>query len=383
MILHVIPNHRFISQFSPTFELAFPSGNRWFIIGDGEQLIKEDSSIFNNIEGDDFWGEFKKRLACKVDLICLHGLNSYNVRLGLRLVDEGYKVLPFLWAGEYSDLLSMNPLDPYMRETKEYLLEKKTFSRALYSRVVDATDGRIAIFKESVFGGGAVRQRQISLLNKVQYFVTPVTDEGEIIIKRNRLLSRTLYVPYSWVEAEVFDDSISTDSCDIQVGHSAWPLNNHFDAFSFVKDNSFSGGKVCCPLAYGDQVYLDTVEQRGRDFFGSNFTSQRGFIPRLDYFRGLKNVAIYIAAQRVQFGLGNVRNMVAMGKRVVMPKENPIFSHLKQVGIEVSAFDASMPLPEPLSSSSAHENKEVAVKYWSRDSVIREIQESIEKAIQD
>lgn len=382
MILHIIPNHRFIHAFTERFELALPRENRWFAIRDGNQPAKEDSPIINNIEGDDFWVEFKKQLTCKADLICLHSLNGYNVRLGLRLVDEGYKVLPFLWAGEYPELLSLNPLHPYMRETKKYILGRQSVSRALYHRILDASDGRMAIFRAMVSGRESTRRLQITLLNQVKHFVTPVSEEGKIIIKKNRLSSRVLSVPYGWIQDEILNQEISSDCNEIQVGHSAWPMNNHLDVFALLKRHCPMESKICCPLAYGDSVYLDFVKKQGHMNFGANFISPKDFIPQLDYFRSLGNVATYIAAQRVQFGLGNVRNMVAMGKRVVLPKENPIFSYLKKMGVNVSVFGHSINLSEPLSAESAHTNKEIAMKYWSREPRLREIQENIKTAIQ-
>ena len=187
MIVHIIPNHRFISAISERFEVVFPDENLWFVINNDKVTVTADSELIRNIDKKVFWGEFKKRLGRKADLICVHCLDGNNTRIAQELVNEGYQVLPFLWAGEYANLLSENPLEPYLPKTKKYVLGQQSVARSFYYRLLDASGGRLAWVKAILRGANALKSEQIRLLNEVPYFVTPVKEEAEIIIRKNRL----------------------------------------------------------------------------------------------------------------------------------------------------------------------------------------------------
>ena len=163
MIVHVVPNHRFVGSFPGRFEAAFPNDNLWFVIDNSDAPVCADSKLVRNIAKDAFWTQFRKHLSSQADLVCVHCLDGDNTRIALELVDEGYKVLPFLWAGEYTSLLSENPLQPYLPRTKGYVLGRQTIAKSLYYRLLDVSGGRLAWVKASLSGENKLKLQRLQM----------------------------------------------------------------------------------------------------------------------------------------------------------------------------------------------------------------------------
>lgn len=123
----------------------------------------------------------------------------------------------------------------------------------------------------------------------------------------------------------------------VMVGNSATAENNHLQAFELLRKFSDHNFTLYCPLSYGDSEYASKVIEAGRSIFSNNFVPLTDYMQLENYLIFLRKVDIAIFMNDRQQALGNILQLLAMGKKLYM---KPMVSHteyLKQLG--VTLFD--------------------------------------------
>ena len=129
----------------------------------------------------------------------------------------------------------------------------------------------------------------------------------------------------------------------VLVGHNAYPFNNHVASINmlarFLEDPKATKLEFCMPLNYGktnlsDNVgYADAIKQYASTLKVPFHVS---FLDRLltanEYTRYLTSIDIAVFNAERQSGLGNILQLLYMGKKIYMTKKNPLFPFLRGKG---------------------------------------------------
>lgn len=129
----------------------------------------------------------------------------------------------------------------------------------------------------------------------------------------------------------------------IQVGHNAFPFNEHAKALTALEHYKENNILITMPMSYGNDYgenaqegYEKDTEQLGKNLFGpEKIRVLKGLLPLRKYneFLGAVDVAILCAPR--QNALGNIIPLLYMGKKIFLSKDNPLFSFFRKIGFEI------------------------------------------------
>jgi hypothetical protein len=99
---------------------------------------------------------------------------------------------------------------------------------------------------------------------------------------------------------------------------------------------------VYSPLSYGKNRYSDTVEKSGRAIFGNDFYPVRDFMPYNEYLDFLYRKDVAVFNHKRQQALGNIVNLLGMGKIVFLRKDIATWDYMGELGLKVfDVYDIS------------------------------------------
>lgn len=128
----------------------------------------------------------------------------------------------------------------------------------------------------------------------------------------------------------------------VMIGSSALPRNNHLHVFKKLEVLRDVNSNVVfvLPLSYGDQQYAENVYRNAVDLFGSdNVEAHFDLMPIEDYLDLLSTIDIAIFNHKDQQGMGNIRNLLALGCIIYLNRESASFEYLKMLGFDVFSYE--------------------------------------------
>jgi dTDP-N-acetylfucosamine:lipid II N-acetylfucosaminyltransferase len=177
-------------------------------------------------------------------------------------------------------------------------------------------------------------------VKKIDYVAPVLKSEMNLLHKVN---SKLKYLPFSYDSVNNFSsgiDSINENlKCNILVGNSATPTNNHLEVFLKLSKLNLNGRKIIVPLSYGDNDYRDFILKKGKEILGSNFLPILDFIPLKEYNQILQSCSVAIFNHIRQQALGNLMVMVAIGAKVFVNKKSLVYSEFLEVGLNILNTD--------------------------------------------
>ena len=128
-------------------------------------------------------------------------------------------------------------------------------------------------------------------------------------------------------------------SVNILVGNSASLSNNHLEVFEQLKRYKNENIKIYSPLSYGKVSQRKMVIERGREIFGEKFVPIVDLMPLDEYLAFLSEIDIAIFNHKRQQAMGNIINLLGLGKKVYMREEVTSFQFLTDLGIKIFTND--------------------------------------------
>lgn len=134
------------------------------------------------------------------------------------------------------------------------------------------------------------------------------------------------------------------DGClRIQVGHNAFPFNRHVEVVDMLTRFRTENIKVTFPVAYGDSSYiLGTNYVAALESYCKMYLDtpdmvafQTKMLPHDEYKRQLASMDIAILNAGRHNGLGNILQLLYLGKKVFLAADNPLRPYLQEKGFEV------------------------------------------------
>lgn len=354
--LHVVPDEKFIDGARQLFEEAAPTHHDYLILSQTNEL--RFIRTFAPLRLDLTSAASSRALSTlsNYDAVFVHYLNA-SARL---LVDSAPASTSFIWIGWGGDYyhLICDRGELIMPETKA-LLANLT-SNLMFAKSANAAKQ----FLKNAWRGICNpfwALRQLTLLRRLHH-IGPNRPGEQALLTRFKLFAPVLAEDYeaikdgtidfqanfvSWNYPSIASDpqpiTSLVDGCNILLGNSATPENNHVDTFDLIQEEVGMERKIICPLSYGISTYGDAVESMGYERFGERFRPLRQFMTPDAYTSTLNTCSVVAMNHIRQQALGNILLMLWLGSKVFINHRSPIMSAMEKLGIQV--FDVRL-LPE-------------------------------------
>ena len=162
-----------------------------------------------------------------------------------------------------------------------------------------------------------------SLIKKVDIFIT--TGDYEVLQKRYKLKTgaKQMEAQYTYKLLKVINKE-KNEKTNVMVGHSATETCRHIDTFQILK--KYAGKiKVYCPLSYPqNDTYINKVSAIGKNIFGDDFIAMTNFMKYEEYVDFLNSMDIGVFNNNRQQGMGNITNLLYLGKKLYLSEDNTI-----------------------------------------------------------
>lgn len=311
-ITHIVPFHPVFNSMSHFWLESFPCYETEINIMKPQFETAVYEASHSNIKIVEF--SSRKDLAEVIiekvrsaDLVVFHSL-FFDPIVKVRLIYAGiykymYKLTWIEWGFDlyYKDLSSIkNRLQSTLRRMSVRLFD----SRIPYFVAIHPCD--IASYKK-IIGGNALLQ--FAPYTSTQGLPSYVIDHTKVSMKNKRERNSPII---------------------IQVGHRADHIIDHFDTLKSLLRFKDENILLYVPLSYGDKSYAIAVEEYAKKEFGDKVFCQMETIPYDEYVKHLKDVDIFILNSERQIALGNLNPMIAMGKKIVLPKNSVMYNYFNE-----------------------------------------------------
>lgn len=349
----------------------FDMNNHLFIVGFKD--VYEQNKQYNNVILDEEVCNKPKafnKYAKKCNFIFLH---SYFSNKRMLLINPRYlkKIIWIEWGHDlyikhhFSKKLSFKEkiLGFPRRTGKRVLIKLKTFQ------------------KKHFFGIGLGPKYDIIEVKKIykdklKVFMTPYG-----YIKNNKRDLEKVIKQYN---------NVPKDYVKVMVGHSAYEYSNHIEILHSLEKYKNEKIIISLVLAYGDMNYAEKVKKEAIRIFG---TDKVEIIDKLmdkkEYIKHLCSVDIAIITYKTQAGMGNLYNLLYLGKKIFLSENSYIKLITKLESIEtynyedIYSMDFDMfakPVNNPqrgMECSSFKEDERNYITQWK--STIDELEEYIKR----
>ena len=363
MILHLVPDEKFIDFAYDEFEKIVPGENRFLAISDqigetfkyikSEQIGKISTEEANTKRFMDSLNEY--------ECVVLH-MFSMHERVKIRIVLEAQPGTKFVWLGWGGDFYH------YISGSHESLFLKKT--RKLWKQKNQKT--RFKNLIKSLLGH---KKNHLRAIERVRYFAPVIPTEYDLL-KSVLPQLKAEFAPFSYSN---LDDMLrglehhKIESQNILIGNSASYENNHLEVFDLLEKLDIGKRKIIVPLSYGIPDYRDLVRRQGEQMFEEHFFPLIDFMPKDKYHETIASCSIVIMNHLRQQAMGNIITMMYLGAKIFLNPKNPTFDFFKNEGAYVFSIEAlSSNLSggfDLLSVEQIVENRKILEKHWSAKAV--------------
>lgn len=297
MILHLFPAEKFTTDYINRTNRLFGQGEHVFIVyGDNKAEYR-----LNEIDK-------------KARVILTKTISS----MGKKFETEANKCSKIILHSLFLKMVDLFFLDNYLKSHK-LGIAWNIWGKDLYEDYEKSKTIK-AILLVKPFLKEKIRK---SLVKKIDIFIT--TGDYEILKKCYELKSSAvaLGAQYTYNLLKCIETN-KNDKVRIMVGHSATATCRHKETFEML--SKYSGKiEVFCPLSYpNNQEYIKSVTDLGKRYFNDDFYPMTDFMRYEEYVEFLNTVDIGIFNNSRQQGMGNITNLLYLGKKVYLSSDNTI-----------------------------------------------------------
>jgi len=268
----------------------------------------------------------------KLDKVIFHPYN-YSCYPFLQLLLKKFpkiKVYWALWSSELYELphLSIRHFQPF---SKNYVEKQRT----LFQKIKDfPMIGKLVL--EFTHLTGIKKNYMNDLSNSFQQidFFCSFLPSDFSSFQDITLNKKAKHVPFAYFSLEHILPGLNDFNSrgnKIMIGHSSSPAGNHYEIIELLSklNKNFS---IFLPLAYGDMIYGNQIENEARKRFNS-LDVQRNKLELSAYYQKLTEVGWAIINVKVQQGLGNIIALIWMGVKVFLDEDSSTYKDFKAWGI--------------------------------------------------
>jgi hypothetical protein len=345
--LHLVPDEKFIDDAYAIFEEIAPGTHDYLLLSADTPLryIRD----FRPIQLDPRRALRPRVLGVLPDyeVVFVHFLNP----AARQLVDAAPEGTRFVWIGWGADyyhlirergqlllpetrerfariVLGKSPLDRVRRAAR-------MLPRALKHPVRTAAQMQSQL---RLSGIDANQPGEPRLLNRVSYFAPVLREDYDAIKSANPGFHPEFLQWNYWTAGMDLLGAApieSSSACNILLGNSATPENNHLEAMRLIADAAGHDRKIICPLSYGIPAYASMISSEGKQLFGDRFMPLLDFMATAPYLEMLRSCSVAAMNHLRQQAMGNIIMMLWLGARVFLNHENPINKAMASLGVDM------------------------------------------------
>lgn len=126
-----------------------------------------------------------------------------------------------------------------------------------------------------------------------------------------------------------------TVDLNILVGHNGFMFNNHINTLKILNKFKFDNIRLFLPISYGNNPlygkvsYVEALVSFVNFRYSNKVTLLRKLLPNDEYTQFLSKIDVAIFNSSRQNGLGNILQLLYMGKKVYLSKSSPLYDYFK------------------------------------------------------
>lgn len=156
----------------------------------------------------------------------------------------------------------------------------------------------------------------------------------------------------------------------ILIGASALKGNRHFETIDLLANAAFDGElEYIIPLSYGDREYAEQVIAYANSKLPGKVKPLTDFMSIDEYTKLLSTIHIAFFMHTGQQGMGNIRNLLALGANVYMNRESISYTYFSELNFKV--FDIHT-VTKITFESDMGANIELARELFSREKLLQD-----------
>lgn len=309
MIVHIIFRDKFTSGYINFMEMVMPEYQHVYMLSSAGfklKLVEDANIIYIRQLSDWYKNKALKRSLIQADKIIISGVFGTETGLTLFYPQLLKKTYLHFWGNDFYRLR-----DPEEGLKKKIIERIKKYCirhcRAWINLIPGDYDELVKI-----------------ICKEKKHFVAPMPGDPRKKADFDRIIAET--VPH--------------EGCRIIVGNSATETNRHFEVFEMLAHLKDEDIEIICPLSYGDKEYGQKVIEKGKEIFGDKFRALTDYMNIDDYRKLLATCDVGVFNNDRQQGMGNIRMLLAMGKKVFMRTNTSMWESFIDRGYK--AFDINI-----------------------------------------
>lgn len=259
---------------------------------------------------------------------------------------------------------------------------KISMLQPLTSRIVTTLSTfreKISFLKKDIYFRYYKSNKCKKALSRIDYYSGVFPYEYDLI-KKTRSEFRAQPIDFYYGSTDFFipneiNEVIEPKHNAILVGNSADSMNNHLDVFDYIRNSkSFDDYDIICPLSYaGTQNYIDKINEKGYDNFGSHYMPLLGYLPFDEYSRLVSTPKVAIYFHERQQASDNVFLQLWNGAVVFMSETSLMFQYLRDMGFYIYSLQKDMGKVTTIDTYKVIHNRKILVNNYSSNTLVARI----------
>lgn len=372
MNIHIFHDDKFTNGAIEQFEKFYPDQNIYIVL-----LYNSTTLQFTNPNPKIITFHIRDRSIIKslgqiistnnATNLFVHYLDTYKASITLKVLNQ--HPLKFYWIFYGGDLYD------YLSRYHQYdILDNKSFQKNTFK------EDLIKNIKYLLWFGWTTKYALKKAFERLDYFC--FWNEYDFDLFHSKVKSNAKHKNFIYYNALGNPDFPMVQKKNkLMINHSASPSGNHHYIIDEIralklKESNYS---ILLPLSYGDKFYADTIVEKAKSTMTCEIEALRNFMPLSEYQTLLAEVKIAIFGMKRQEAAGNIFQLLNMGAKVFLRKENTLFHWLKKRDFIVFSLEddfSELQQLEELSSQQIEHNRD-AYKKTFNDSVYKEMMDQL------
>ena len=226
------------------------------------------------------------------------------------------------------------------------------------------------------------RPRFYKVINRIDYVAPIFQNEMEIL---NGIKGfRAKYFPFQYTRWSLNDEfgwKIDGKDKYILVGNSGYPLNNHLQILSQLKERNITDYTLYLPIAYGNgnSWYIEQLKETLKE---NNFKYilQESMMPYDEYQKIMSKCSVVIIGSIRQHASDTIYMNILQGAKVFLYEQSVAYRFLKSEGIKVFSIDHDLTLENIKNDMPKEErvsNRQKALELVSEEKTIERLKRAL------
>ena len=206
-------------------------------------------------------------------------------------------------------------------------------------------------------------------IKRLRFIGTFIDEDFQLCQERYKLSAKLFKCSYpgtvntDWLK-DKHDYVLHTSNVKIQIGNSADPTNNHIDVLKSLAKFKDENIELILILSYGGSCeYIEEVKKIGIELFQNKITFIESYMNQIEYYKLLKSIDIAIFNHNFQQGIGNIKLLLSILKKVYVKEITTTYEYYKRKEFKIYPSESidkiSFKELKEFDSSYAEKNREL------------------------